>query len=197
MDTETLIKTFGYPAIALGVAFEGETVLLVAGYLAHRGYFDIATVMMVAMISTTLADQWWFHVGRTGGKSMLDRRPRWADRVDPIRRMIDRHQVLVIMGFRFIYGLRTITPVVLGMTGVPLRRFIPLNILSATIWAVAVGVAGYLFGQLLENFWSDLRRHEWWIAAGILVMGGVIWAIVFFRHRPQADTPDANTPDGK
>ena len=54
-----------------------------------------------------------------------------------------QHQNLLILGFRFLYGLRSVTPFVIGMSGISWLRFALLNVIGAGIWASA-------FAELLQ-----------------------------------------------
>lgn len=38
MSLESLIIAYGYPALFAGTFLEGETIVVIAGFLAHRGY---------------------------------------------------------------------------------------------------------------------------------------------------------------
>ena len=78
------------------------------------------------------------------------RRPAWRERSHTVLRLLERHQTLLVLGFRFLYGLRTVTPFVIGMSAVPTIRFIVLNIIGALVWAVAVGGLGFAFGHAVE-----------------------------------------------
>ncbi len=69
------------------------------------------------------------------------------------------------------------------MSQVPARLFVPLNLLGALIWSVAIGCAGYLFGQALEAFLGDLKRYEMMILAGLVAAGCLIWLWHFLRSR--------------
>ena len=45
---QQFLHDFGYFALFLGTFFEGETILVLAGFLAFRGYMDINIVVVVA-----------------------------------------------------------------------------------------------------------------------------------------------------
>lgn len=51
MDFGSLIAQYGYAALLAGVFIEGETVLLLAGYAAHRGYLQLDAVVAVAWLA--------------------------------------------------------------------------------------------------------------------------------------------------
>ena len=46
---EHLLIKYGYFVLFLGVAVEGEGFLLVASFMAHRGYLYLPVVMLVAL----------------------------------------------------------------------------------------------------------------------------------------------------
>jgi membrane protein DedA with SNARE-associated domain len=93
------------------------------------------------------------------------------------------HQTALILGFRFLYGLRTITPFALGMSRVRRGYFFLLNTLSALVWATAVGTGGYLFGNVLRIIMVDIKRYELKVFGAIAIIGGLIWGIYFYRSR--------------
>jgi membrane protein DedA with SNARE-associated domain len=51
-------------------------------------------------------------------------------------RLLNRFRTLLILIFRFLYGLRAVTPFVIGMSTVPTRTFVLLNAIGALVWAV-------------------------------------------------------------
>ena len=55
MDLPT--SELAYVVVALGVALEGETALVAAGALAHRGDLSLPLVMLAAFIGSVSADQ--------------------------------------------------------------------------------------------------------------------------------------------
>lgn len=62
MDIAYLIACFGYAAVFVGT-LRGGTVLLLAGYAAHRGYLDSGLVVGVTWLGATLGDQLFFWRG--------------------------------------------------------------------------------------------------------------------------------------
>ncbi len=175
------ISTYGYLAVVLGTMLEGEIVLVVAGFLAHQGYLGIEGVILCAFVGSLTGDQAFFLLGRRKGAESLARRPRWQARTERIRSMLHEHKRKVMLGFRFMYGLRSVVPFVLGASGFPLRMFIVYNGIGAALWAVAVGYGGYFFGYALESFFADISKYEHWAIAALIVGGFALW--LFHRIR--------------
>ncbi|GEM_PF-2500139 len=90
--------------------------------------------------------------------------------------MLQRHPVPLILGLRFLYGLRTVGPLAIGMSGIPPWLFLALG---ALLWSVAVAVAGagHLFGQTLEWLLADLRHYEPEVMAAIAACGLGLWLL--------------------
>jgi membrane protein DedA with SNARE-associated domain len=180
---ESLIARYGLLAVFAGTFFEGETVLVLAGFAAHRGYLALPAVILAAGLGTLLGDQLWFWAGRLGGARLLAARPAWRQRVERSRGFLARHEAHVIWSFRFLYGLRTVAPFVLGMSGTPPLRFLALNAASAALWAVLVGGAGYLLGAALERLLGRVREVEGYVFGAIALAGLGVWAWHFVRTR--------------
>lgn len=153
MDLPT--SELAYVVVALGVALEGETALVAAGALAHRGDLSLPLVMLAAFIGSVSADQGWYHFGRRAGPPFLEKHPRVRARSDAVARWLARWDTPLVLGFRFLYGFRTATPVMLGVTAYPARRFAVLNTLGGALWAVTFGAVGYGLGA---GFVATVRR---------------------------------------
>ena len=180
---ESYIEHFGYLAILVGTFLEGETVLILGGFAAHRGYLDLFWVILSAFVGTVCGDQLFYFFGCRHNHALLRHRPHWKSKVEKAQGLIARNKILLILGFRFLYGLRAVIPFTLGITGVPARIFVLLNILGAIIWSVSIGCAGYFFGQTLENYFVRLKDVEIWVMVGIAVIGGIVWIFYFLRSR--------------
>lgn len=180
MTLETFVMIYGYPALLVGSLMEGETIVIIAGFLAHRGHLDLPWVMVTAFVGAFSADQFFFQVGKRKGKAVLEKKPHWEPRVDRIRRFLVGYQVIAILSYRFVYGMRTITPIVIGASGFSTLRFVVLNFCSTLLWAIVVSTAGYYFGHLFHKLLQDVQHYEIIIMLVIVALGGAVW---FYRYR--------------
>ena len=57
---EYWINTYGYAAVFIGCFFEGETILVLGAFAAHRGYLSLAGVCFAAFMGTFLGDQLYY-----------------------------------------------------------------------------------------------------------------------------------------
>jgi membrane protein DedA with SNARE-associated domain len=191
MTLEHLISHYGYAALIIGTFVEGESFLVVAGFAAHLGYLKLQWVILAAFAGSMAGDQFYFFLGRVKGEAFLKRRPRWETQVKRVWKYLDRYRTLLIIGFRFAYGFRTVTPFAIGLSNIRASRFLVLNMIGAFGWSVVVALLGYFFGAAAEAAAVDVRRYEHWIICGILLAAAVVWTIYFLhkRKKDRAELP--------
>jgi membrane protein DedA with SNARE-associated domain len=178
MDFPALVQQYGYLAVFLGTFLEGEAVLVLAGMAAHAQKLSLPVVIAIATVGGFLGDQFFFALGRRFGSDILKRKPQWQPRVDKVHALLDRYHAPLIIMIRFMYGLRIIGPIVIGMSNVPRWRLALFNFIGALIWAPLIAGGGYLFGQVLETFFTEME-HVQRIVLALLLMGGIAaWVIV-------------------
>lgn len=180
---QEFLQDFGYFALFLGTFFEGETILVLAGFLAFRGYMDINLVVATAFCGSYAGDQLWYYLGRHKGRQILARKPRWQALGDRALRHVRRHPDLWVLIFRFVYGLRTVMPVAIGMSGYPPLRYLILNGIGAIVWALALGLAAYHFGTVMEGILGSVKKYELWVLGGLLVVGCLLSLLGIYLPR--------------
>jgi membrane protein DedA with SNARE-associated domain len=177
-----LVADYGYLAVFVGTLLEGEAILLLAAYAAHRGYLTLPAVIGVAFCGATLGDQIFFFSGRFFGHALMRRLPLIRARAETINALLLRYHAGLIIGLRFAYGLRIAGPIVIGMSTLSARRFLAFNALGAMIWAPLIAGIGYLFGHALEWLFADLKQYEMvGLLALVLLFIAVSAAVHFTR----------------
>jgi len=177
---EANIIHFGYIIILLGTFFGGEALLVIAGFLAHRSYLDFSLVVLIAILGSFASDQLYFYLGRKKGLPYLDKHESWKSKSQRIFKLLHRHKNLVIVLFRFVYGVRSITPFLIGVSDVSPLKFLVLNITGALMWAMILTSLGYVFGQAATLILDDIKKYELLITELIILVALIIW---FFHLR--------------
>jgi len=174
MSLEELIVKYGYLALFIGTYLEGETILIIAGYLAQDEILDLPLVILFALLGSFAGDQTFFFIGYFKGISFLNKRPSLKNNADKAFRLLYRHQIGLILGFRFLYGIRNVTPFVIGCSGFPPLRFFALNFLGALVWAISFASLGYHLGNFAETVLDDIERYE------KLILGVLCLSLILF-----------------
>lgn len=187
----TFLKNYpeiGYLIVFICSMIEGETIVLAASALAAIGYFSISKIVIIAFSSTLLVDQllyfWGHSLYKKPGVSLSERFPKLYKKSKKAVILLKKYDVWFILMFRFIYGIRAISPVVIGLCGSQPKRFIPLNFLSALMWVSISCSAGYWLGDFLFDTQSGLIRsknmhHLQYVLLGIIL--SIILFVVAFH----------------
>jgi membrane protein DedA with SNARE-associated domain len=157
---EELVRLYGIAVVFAGTFFEGETIVIIAGFLAHQGIIHPYLVAASAFAGSFLGDQLWFYLGRRHAAHPLVMRITDRPLFKKALNKIAEHQTIFILSFRFVYGIRTVSPVALGLSQVTARQFLLLNAIAAAVWAIAFTLLGYLFGQAVETYLGKIKGIE-------------------------------------
>ncbi len=180
---QSFIDTYGYFALLIGTFFEGETILVLGGLAAQLGYLELPWVIVIAFIGALSGDQLWFIVGRCYGQTLLARFPRLRVRVERVHEVLERYETPVLLGFRFVYGFRNLTPFVVGTGRIKALKFVMLNAIGALVWSVTIACTGYVFGEVMEIVLGDIKRYQLWAIGVVVATGLTLWAIHIVRSR--------------
>jgi len=183
MSPELLLHKFGYFAVFIGTFLEGETILVMAGFFAERGYLELATVMLVAASGAYAGHMFWFWLGRTRGVRLLDRFPKMKKHFGRGIRIFERYGAPAIFITQWLYGLRVTCAVIIGISRISVVKFMVLEAITCVVWAAIIGGAGYYFGRAVESVLGRAAHIEKW-GLLILVVGGLaIWLYHQWKER--------------
>ena len=179
---ESLIQDYGYWAVLVGTFFEGETVLILAGFACYQGYLDLRCVIIMALLGSFAGDQFFFRLGRLQKNIWFIKGPVWEARSEKAKRLLEKHQILIILSSRFLYGMRMLLPYLIGLSRVRTFRFVLLDFTGALVWASLIGSLGYLFGNIMVLIMGNVKKYELRIMALVVGLGLCIWLIGSWRR---------------
>jgi membrane protein DedA with SNARE-associated domain len=178
MSLAAIVARYGLPALFLGAGFEGETVVVIGGILAHKGLVSLPGAMAATAAGSFAADQLFFLIGRRASGWRLVERLRGNPLYGRALAMLERYPIGFIFAFRFIYGFRTVSPFALGTSRVPERLFLLVNAVAAVVWGCLFTALGYLFGKTAERVLGRYMPGP----RGILIAVGVLAVLAVAVH---------------
>jgi len=165
------IKNWGYIAVFLGSMVEGESVILVACFMAHLGYLSLIKIMVIAFLGTLFADQALYYVGRYYGQALIQKFHHLHAPANRAFKLLHRWDIWFILSFRFIWGIRTISPIVIGSSGIVPQRYTPLNLIAAIAWTLISCIGGYMLSGVIEDIGLHvIKRYFGFFTVGIIVV---------------------------
>ncbi len=171
MPFESLIAIYGYPAIFMGAVLEGETVLLIAAALINENLLSFQGVVIASGLGAFVGDQLFYRLGRWHGQGALAHRPGWRRKILRASALLEGRPRIVMLGYRFFYGLRAVIPFLLGAGESRPWQFTLLSAISAVVWSVSITAAGYLGGRILSDYiHTGLAAQKWILMAAAAVV---------------------------
>lgn len=173
LGLERFLIAYGPAAVVAGAALEGDMTLILAGVIAHLGIFSFPTAVAAGALGTYLADIFWFLVGRWRGPALRGTRlyghvgpkvERWARRFGPIQ----------LVASRFIYGTRIASMVFWGLAGLPIIRFLLIDLAGAFLGALVFGALGWGLSGSITVLVGHIRRVELVLLVALIVGGAIV-----------------------
>lgn len=191
MSLEHLVENYGYWGVLIGTFLEGDIALLLGGLFARLGYLKLSGVILAAILGAMIGDQLFYYLGRHKGLQLLNRFPTAKAKTERVFHHLRTHGTLILLAYRFVYGFRIITPLMIGASGVKRGKFALLNAAGALAWALSIGCLGYILGEAVAALLQDVKRYEVPVLAGVLTLVAMAHLIVGYIRRRRKRTSDA------
>jgi membrane protein DedA with SNARE-associated domain len=163
---ENFIQEWGYIALFLYSFGGGMLALAIAGVFSFTGDLNIVYVIIVAVVSNFIGDQFLFLVAKNNKTYAKRIMVKYKRKLALAHLMMKRYGYIVIFLQKYIYGVKTLVPLAMGLTKYDTKKFIFFNILASIVWGLVVGVSSYMLGELFLNFLEDYKFY----AIGIILI---------------------------
>ncbi|WP_320033355.1 DedA family protein [Halarcobacter sp.] len=175
-----LLKTYGYIILFAWSILEGEVGLIMAGLLSHSGHMNLYLAIFVAGLGGFAGDQIYFYIGRFN-KAYVHKNFKGQR-----RKFALAHLLLIKYGWpiifiqRYMYGMRTIIPISIGLTRYSAKMFAFINLISAWCWAAITIVPAWYFGEEILIVLGWVKDHWYFAAPFAIIISG---SIVYYFHK--------------
>ena len=182
---------YGYWAVAAvlllenaGVPLPGETVLLLASFLAYsERELQLPWIIVSGTVAAVAGDNLGYVLGHRGGRRLLERYRNIFHVSDAAlargERLFGRYGSFTILFARFVFGLRVIAGPLAGVLRMPWKRFVICNLLGAALWVTVISLVGYSFGSQWSLLVHLMKRFDQALVAAF----GLIVLLLWWRNR--------------
>jgi undecaprenyl-diphosphatase len=188
-DAGTTLGRWTYLVVAVMAFFEtgafvgliapGETFLIFGGVVAGQGTVSLVALIALVWAAAVAGDLVSFYGGRRLGRRFLEQHgPKVSiteERLQTVEAFFDRHGGKAILLGRFVGLVRAVNPFLAGSSGMPLRRFLPYDVIGAGAWATTLLVLGYVFWQSFDRVLHYAERGTLALGTTIVVLSGLVW----------------------
>jgi len=175
-----LLKTYGYIILFAWSILEGELGLIMAGLMAHEGSMNLYLAIFVAGIGGFVGDQIYFYIGRFNKSYVHSKFAGQRRKFALAHLLLKKYGWPIIFVQRYMYGMRTIIPISIGLTRYSGKMFAFINLISAWCWAAITIVPTWYFGEEILEVLKWAKEHWYFAAPFALIFGGSI--IYYFNQ---------------
>ena len=163
-----LIVFFGVVLGTMGIPFPSAATLLAAGVLVQQGHLGLRGAIVFGVLGAIVGNQIGYWVGYQAGRPFVLKWGRHVkltpERLEWVERLFARHGGRAVFAGRFVSISRVIEALVAGISRMHWGTFLFYSVLGGVVWATAMVLAGYLFGQT----WNS--THHWWERSPLLLL---------------------------
>ena len=174
---EALIKDWGYIILFLYSFGGGFLALAVASVLSYSGDLNIYITLIVAGSANLIGDQFLFLLARnnkTYAKNMMKKHKR---KIALAHLMMRKYGSLVVFIQKYIYGIKTLIPLVMGLTKYDSKKFLFFNIFATILWTIVIGTIAYNLGDLVYTYTDQFKTY------GIIFVLLIVLAISYLAKK--------------
>lgn len=174
-DIINSLSTYGY-IILFAYSFGGGMIAIIAaGVLSYAGKMDLMTSILVAFVANTLGSSMLFYMGRYNKNALMPYIKAHRRKLALGHILMKKQGDKIIFFQKFIYGLKTIVPMTIGLTKYPQTKFHLLNTASAALWAVILGVGSFTAGEVLTNVATYFSQNPLITPVILFSILGALW----------------------
>jgi len=174
-DIFSNLATYGYIVLFLYSFGGGFAAIMAAGVLSYAGKMDLATSMSVAFVANVIGDSVLFYMSRYHKTDIMPYLHKHKRKLALSHLLMKRHGSWIIIFQKFVYGIKTLIPLAIGLTKYDFVKFTVLNIIGAIAWTFAFGLGSFYAGDVLMKGYEVILERPYIAPLIILVMGGSIW----------------------
>lgn len=170
------VADWGYFILFFWSVLEGELGLIFAGIAAHTGHLNVYLAIFIAGLGGFVGDQIYFYIGRFNKNYMQKKLVSQRRKLALAHLLLQKYGWPIIFVQRYMYGMRTIIPISIGITRYSAIKFAIINLISAWVWAAITILLAWAFGNQILDFLNFFKHHPYiLVVAGILLISLIIW----------------------
>ena len=171
----TSLSTYGYLVVFLYSLGGGMVAIIAAGVLAQLGNMDVTVSIVLAAVANAMGDTLLFYVSRYNRAAVMPYIVKHKRKLAFSQILFKKHGNKIIFFKKFIYGLKTLVPLAIGLTKYSFAKFSVINVVSAAIWAILLGLGSFYAGEAFTRAGDFMGENGWLMPAAMFALLAGIW----------------------
>ena len=182
-DMLTNLQTYGYIVLFLYSFGGGFIALMGAGVLSYTGHMDLTTSILVAFVANFIGDMVLFYMGRYNKKDVMGYMHKHKRKLALSHILMRKHGSWVIFLQKYVYGIKTLIPLAIGLTKYDIKKFAIFNLIASALWALVIGIASYMAGEAIKKAYEMVAQWPYIIPIVLAAILGLLWLYLTVKTR--------------
>lgn len=126
--------------------------LIGAGIMASMGKMDITTSIAIATLFNFVGDSVLFYLSQNNKKDVMVHLKKHKRKIAYTNLLMRKYGWLTVFLQKYIYGVKTLVPIVMGLTKYEFKKFVILNIFASILWGLVVGLVSFYFSSSVQEW---------------------------------------------
>ncbi len=166
---------WGYGILFLYSFGGGMIALLAASVLAGVGKLDLSLCIIIAAVANFLGDELLFYLAKFNKNAVLPYFKKHRRKLALAQILFKSYGGKIILAKKFIYGLKTLIPLAIGLSKYNAKKFLFLNAICAIIWAVSLGLLGFFAGDFIQQISEKYGQNTSFLTIFLVAILFALW----------------------
>ena len=175
-------------SIFIGLIVPGDLILALGGVYASQQKMNLVAVIVIGILAAISGESIGFWFGRRYGIRLIRRIPlvrRLSTQLEMSQDYFRKHGGKTVAIGRYATAAGAFIPFTAGAAKMPYRRFLLFDVPAIIVWATAISVFGYAFGQNLGFVDKVLSRFGYGVLVLFILIFGGMFALKRYRKRQE------------
>jgi membrane protein DedA with SNARE-associated domain len=134
--------------------FPGETTLNAAATIAAQGKLELVPIIVMGALGAIVGDNSLFWLARRYSYKVQGQvdRAKEDSRVREAFSLLDSSAAVLIIGGRYLPGMRFVVNATMGLSDIAPRRFLLWSVISGSLWSTYTCILAYQIGVALGDY---------------------------------------------
>lgn len=164
LDSMAMLQTGSYIGLAfivfaesgllVGILLPGDSLLFAAGLIASNGFFSIYPLIITVVSAAIIGDSVGYWFGMQAGNRLFareDSRFFKKEYVERTERFYQKYGGRAVILARFLPIVRTLAPMLAGISSMKYRTFLAYNVLGGLLWGAGMVLLGFSVGSVIPD----------------------------------------------
>ncbi|MCE3037275.1 DedA family protein [Helicobacter sp. faydin-H20] len=150
------LQTWGYLLVFVYSLGGGYVAIVAAGFLCSMGKMDISLSILLAFLGNAIGTNFFALMVRMQKKDFEKYLKKHKRKVALAFLWLKKYGIGLILFSKYLYGIKTIVPIAIGVSRYKLKKFYFFNTLACLVWAISVGLVSFFAANFFQNILDKL-----------------------------------------